>query len=213
MASNASVSTLVIQFCKWPVAGEVKTRLIPALGVQGALAAHVTLSCAVLRNLLGSRYPVELWWDREPGGISEADSAVLTDLIGQSGVVQRVQKGEDLGQRMLGALADGLERAERVIIVGSDCPAVEAEYVSSAVEALEKADVVLGPAEDGGYVLIGARRLNRAMFDAVAWGTPGALLQTARSCEAVGLSAAQLEMRWDVDEVSDWRRFLQAEAK
>ncbi|MAL98522.1 MAG: hypothetical protein CL583_08740 [Alteromonadaceae bacterium] len=208
MTSTSATSTLVIQFCKWPAAGNVKTRLIPALGEQGAVDAHLALSTAVLENLLVAGFPVELWWDRAPDDLQYAESSRLFDLLKQNGVKEQVQCEGNLGQRMSGALRDGLERAERVIIVGSDCPAVQGEYVRKAAAALEKTDVVLGPAEDGGYVLIGVRNLESRMFDGVEWGTDKVLLQTAQRAEEVGLTVGRLNTLWDVDEVEDWYRYL-----
>lgn len=203
----AESGVLLVQFAKWPEAGKVKTRLIPALGQEGALAAHVSLSQQVLANLQATCYRVEFWWDRErPVHVEQNEP--LTSTLGKTGAVQRVQVEGDLGYRMLCALNDGLARFPAVIIVGSDCPSVDPAYLHQAITALETTDLVLGPAEDGGFVLIGARRTVPDMFRDVSWGTDQALRHSLAQFERVGLSASVLEQRWDVDELDDWRRFL-----
>ena len=199
-------SALLMQFAKWPEAGRVKTRLIPALGVSGALDAHLTLTLAVLDNLCGSGLPVQFWWDRAVEAVPE-DAQEVVRAIEHQGLEQRIQKGANLGVRMLGALDSGLESHPLAIIVGSDCPSVEPGYVHQAVAGLQEYDVVLGPSDDGGYVLIGARRVVPHMLDDIAWGTEGVLEQTCERLKELGLSVGLLEPRWDVDEPEDWARF------
>lgn len=206
MPKTESPSVLLMQFAKWPEAGRVKTRLIPALGVSGALNAHVTLTLAVLDNLCGARLPVQFWWDRAVESAPVDAREVVRD-IERRGVMQKVQQGANLGERMLGALGTGLQSHALALIVGSDCPSVEAGYVSQAVAALQEYDVVLGPSDDGGYVLIGARRVVPHMLDDIEWGTEGVLEQTRERLEELGLSVGLLEPRWDVDEPEDWARF------
>lgn len=199
-------NALLMQFAKWPEAGRVKTRLIPALGVAGALDAHLTLTRTVLSNLCGSGFSVQFWWDRNLESVPpEAKSIVCT--IEQRNLEQKIQNGANLGERMLNALSAGLECHSMALIIGSDCPSVEPGYVHQAVAALQEYDVVLGPSDDGGYVLIGARRVVPHMLDNIAWGTEGVLDQTCERLKALGLSVGLLEPRWDVDEPEDWARF------
>ncbi|MBU2874509.1 TIGR04282 family arsenosugar biosynthesis glycosyltransferase [Marinobacter salexigens] len=206
MAKNKSADAVVMQFAKWPEAGRVKTRLIPALGVSGALRAHVALTFAVLENLDDSGFAVQFWWDRELEPVPEVAQEVV-QAIEQRGVEQRVQQGMNLGDRMFNALAVGLASHRLALIVGSDCPSVDPGYVRQAVGCLEDYDVVLGPSDDGGYVLIGARRVVPHMLDGVEWGTGSALEQTCEQIKKMGLSVGLLEPRWDVDEPEDWARF------
>lgn len=206
MAKNKSADAVVMQFAKWPEAGRVKTRLIPALGVSGALRAHVALTFAVLENLDDSGFAVQFWWDRELEPVPEVAQDVV-QAIEQRGVEQRVQQGMNLGDRMFNALAAGLASHRLALIVGSDCPSVDPGYVRQAVGCLEDYDVVLGPSDDGGYVLIGARRVVPHMLDGIAWGTESALDQTCEQIKKMGLSVGLLEPRWDVDEPEDWARF------
>ncbi len=200
-------SALLMQFAKWPEPGRVKTRLIPELGVEGALAAHMQLTTSVFTQLSATSLPMQFWWDR-PLAEVPAPARELVMALNQRAVVQKVQAGADLGARMEDALGRALEHYDRAIIVGSDCPSVDADYVRDAIRALDQADVVLGPSEDGGYVLIGARRSLPGMLAGVEWGTPQVLAQTCERLGAAGLTVEQLEPRWDVDEPADWHRFM-----
>lgn len=202
---------VLIQFAKWPEKGRVKTRLASELGEQGALEAHVTLTRCVLAQLTATGRPVSFWWDRSVA-VPPEDAAELLDVLEAHGVPQRVQSGADLGARMTHALEWGTGLAGRAMIVGSDCPSVDADYIGKALQALETVDVVLGPADDGGYVLIGARRTTADMLAGIEWGTPRALEQTCRALEREGLRYHCLEPLWDVDEPADWARFLSAGA-
>lgn len=207
MPNKRTESALVMQFAKWPEAGQVKTRLMPELGEQGALAAHVTLSLAVLDQLAHSACDVRFFWDRELSDAPEAAWPII-NRIEALGVRQGFQRGDVLGQRMEAALSEGLAAYSKAIIVGSDCPSVDAGYIHQAVQALEDADVVLGPSDDGGYVLIGARTCVTGMLDGIPWGTDRALAETVARLGACGLTCSQLPPRWDVDEPEDWRRFV-----
>lgn len=198
---------LVIQFAKWPEAGRVKTRLMPLLGAEGAMNAHLELTAQVLDNLVASGRQVQFWWDRERSDVP-AEAAPILSKLQDYGVGQGVQQGADLGLRMTSALAEGLQRYARAMIVGSDCPSVDPAYVAAAFRALTDHDVVLGPSDDGGYVLIGVRRVVPGMLEGIAWGTPEVLERTCERLAGCGLSVHLLEPRWDVDEPGDWQRYL-----
>lgn len=206
MAKVKTADAVVMQFAKWPEAGRVKTRLIPALGMFGALNAHVALTLAVLENLNDSGLAVQFWWDRELTPAPE-DAQKIVQAIEHLGIEQQAQQGVNLGARMFDALEAGLESHTLALIVGSDCPSVEPGYVLQAVACLEEYDVVLGPSDDGGYVLIGSRRVVPHMLDDITWGTDDALEQTCEQIKKMGLSVGLLEPRWDVDEPEDWVRF------
>ncbi|MCL7943916.1 TIGR04282 family arsenosugar biosynthesis glycosyltransferase [Marinobacter sp. ATCH36] len=200
-------SVLVMQFAKWPEAGRVKTRLMPELGAEGAMNAHVRLSLAVLENLLASGFEVRFMWDRRLATVPEAASPIL-QLLEARTVGQSWQQGDVLGERMTRALESGLQTVGKALIVGSDCPSVDADYVRLAVATLDEVDVVLGPSDDGGYVLIGARASAPDMLASVDWGTEKALEQTCDQLTQAGLTFALLPEKWDVDEPEDWRRFI-----
>ncbi|MGF2686456.1 TIGR04282 family arsenosugar biosynthesis glycosyltransferase [Marinobacter sp. DUT-3] len=207
MPKSPESSVLVMQFSKWPEEGRVKTRLMPALGASGALAAHVRLSLEVLDNLIASGFPVQFWWDRPLDQAPAAAAPVLSKLDAAQ-ITTGIQQGDNLGQRMEAALARVLEDHDKALVVGSDCPSVDPDYVRQAVTELDTSDVVLGPSNDGGYVMIGARRVVAGMLDGVNWGTGSVLDQTCTGMAGLGLSVGLLPPRWDVDEPEDWQRFL-----
>lgn len=207
MPQSNPPAAVFLQFAKWPEAGRVKTRLMPELGAVGALEAHVRLTLAVLDNLCATGYPVEFWWDR-PVDDRPGEAASIIEELDAAGLMQGVQEGSTLGQRMYRALSLSLQDYDRALVVGSDCPSVDPDYARNAVALLKDYDVVLGPSDDGGYVLIGASRVAEGMLDDIAWGSPEVLAQTCKRLKASGLSYCLLEPRWDVDEPEDWARFL-----
>jgi rSAM/selenodomain-associated transferase 1 len=211
MVEADNFSVVLIQFAKWPEEGRVKTRLMPLLGATGACNAHIALTVSVLDNLCKSGYPVQFWWDRQLKTVPKEAGAILRRLerekIEGSGVEQKYQTGQTLGHRILAALDQSLASYGCALIVGSDCPSVDAGYIHQAVKVLAGCDVVLGPSDDGGYVLIGANRVVPGMLDGIQWGTRMALEQTKSRLEELGLRVTLLEPRWDVDEPEDWLRF------
>ncbi|GGY71199.1 TIGR04282 family arsenosugar biosynthesis glycosyltransferase [Marinobacter zhanjiangensis] len=197
----------LIQFAKWPQRGRVKTRLASALGDEGALDAHIRLTLTVMERLVQSGLPVTLAWDRamkEP----PAEAEPILKAMAASRVAQSTQQGADLGERMTRALASRLLETDIAMVVGSDCPSVDAAYIEQARQALRQADVVFGPSDDGGYVLIAARRTQPEMLQGVAWGSEDALEQSVAAVRNAGLGVATLSPLWDVDELADWDRFL-----
>ena len=114
-----------------------------------------------------------------------------------------------MSHALTSALADG---ANQAIIIGTDCPLMSPAYIAQAESALETADVVLGPAEDGGYVLIGCKRAEPALFRDIDWGTDQVLEQTLRAASQAQRSVAVLDTLWDVDRPEDWQRFLALDA-
>jgi hypothetical protein len=104
------------------------------------------------------------------------------------------------------ALARALRGAERAVLIGADCPALTPAYLREAIAALEGADVVLGPARDGGYVLVGARRVAPALFDGIAWGSSRVLDEQRACLRALGWRWSELATLWDVDRPEDLER-------
>jgi rSAM/selenodomain-associated transferase 1 len=115
-----------------------------------------------------------------------------------------------LGDRLLTAFRQNLDRGRPgAIAIGSDCPALGAEHLAAALAALQRADVVIGPATDGGYYLIGLSHPEPALFDAIAWGTDQVLAQTLAAAQAQGLTVELLVPLTDVDRPADlpqWER-------
>lgn len=192
-------------FARAPVRGRVKTRLAAGIGDGAAFAAHCSLVEGTLARL--ARIPgvvSELWLDDagHAGGLEWARRWTLP---------ARQQIGADLGDRMHRALLCCLASGARGLVVGTDCPEIDAGYVQAAVAALEGHDVVLGPAADGGYGLVGVRRPVPEIFGGIPWGS-GTVLQDTRAAAArAGASVAELAVIRDVDTAADWRRY-QAES-
>lgn len=190
-------------FARAPVLGQVKTRLAAALGPQAALRAHVRLVLDTLDRL--AEIPgvqCELW----VAGAMEVP--VIEEWRAERSLTVHEQVGADLGERMAHALATCLDANRKGLIVGCDCPTVTGAYIDRAVAALDHHDLVLGPAEDGGYGLIGLRKLAPELFNDMCWGSSGIFAETIKRANDSGLSWAALETLWDVDNERDWRRFL-----
>ena len=190
------------QFARYPRPGQVKTRLLGELSAAEACAVHGELMQQTARALCAARLgPVELWLDEiAPHAVIDACQAAGVSAL-------REQPAGDLGMRMRHALQDGLGKADAVLLVGSDCPGLDVDYLYAAAGALQQASLVLGPAEDGGFVLIGARSTAAEMFDGVQWGESGVLQQTRAAFRAVGKTWAELPERYDIDHPQDLRRW------
>lgn len=197
-----TAAAILCVFARVPRLGAVKRRLARTLGDAQALDAHCRLVVDTLGRL--SRVPgfvTELWIDGEPDARCRAWSS-------RFGLPLRRQQGADLGERMSHALTDALGRAPRALLVGTDCPPIDAAYVSGALAALDDHAVVLGPAVDGGYGLVGLREPVPALFAGIAWGTPSVLRQTLAVATGQGITVCLHEEIWDVDDAADWARYL-----
>ncbi|MFO1412928.1 MAG: TIGR04282 family arsenosugar biosynthesis glycosyltransferase [Burkholderiales bacterium] len=196
--------TTLLVFAKAPVAGAVKTRLAATVGPERALAVYralldTTLACADAARAAGVVRRVELW------GTPEGDATALDVLSARHGFTRHAQQGADLGARMAHALAATLQGAPRALLAGTDCPVLTPEYLALAAAALDAHDAVLGPAEDGGYVLVGARR--PVTFAGVRWSTPHACADTRAAFAAQHATCALLPPLWDVDDAAGLARW------
>jgi len=198
MLPGSKKDLLFIQFAKEPRPGEVKTRMQPTLNAAQACALHCELLLWTCRHLCEAGLAdVELW-------IAGADDYPVFEQCKSLGVTElRSQRGADLGERMYHALEDGLARYRKVILVGSDCPALNRDYLSDAEAALDNCPVVLGPAEDGGYVLIGASHIRGALFEGIRWGGATVFAETVERMTALGMSWSQLQSLADIDRPGD----------
>lgn len=126
---------------------------------------------------------------------------------------RRSQQGGDLGERMHAAIAAVCARGRRAILIGTDCPVLDAGYLLAADAALrDGADVVIGPVEDGGYVLIGMTRPQPRLFVDMPWSTPTVRTQTVRRAAELRLDVVVLKELWDVDDEAGYRRWQQLAA-
>ncbi len=192
--------TRILIFARAPLAGEVKTRLIPALGKEGAARLQARLLEQILGMALESRLaPVQLWCTPDT-------THPVFQKAELDGVSLHTQQGDDLGRRMQHALDAALQESTRAVLIGTDCPAMNPDYLSSAIEALRNHDVVLGPAEDGGYVLIGTHRPGIDIYKGVEWGTHRVLQQTRALLRQARIGWQELATLWDVDRPEDLTR-------
>jgi uncharacterized protein len=178
---------------KAPIPGTAKTRLIPALGPEGAAHLQARLIARAVRTARAAAVgPVTLWCAPDCGHPAFA----------AAGVPLRPQPPGDLGVRMLAAFSGG----SAVVLIGTDCPCLEPDDLRDAAAALDGADAAMAPAEDGGYGLIAAAGPLPALFEAMPWGTAAvAALTRARAAEA-GLRLVELRTVWDVDRPEDLPR-------
>lgn len=192
---RTGASALVIVFARAPIAGAVKTRLVPRLGAYGAARLQRRLIRSALRSASAAVANVELHTTRS--------HAWLRAL----GVPLRLQRGADLGERMHYALRTAQRRHRAVVLIGSDAPELSPADIGRAVRWLRGAtDVVLAPAEDGGYALIGARKIREGVFAGTQWGGARVLEQARRNLEHSGLRYRCLRTVWDVDRPPDLER-------
>ncbi len=188
----------ILIFARAPEPGRCKTRLIPALGAAGAarLAARL-LEHTVARVRAAALAPALLCCH------PHATHPALATLP----LPRHTQRGRDLGERMATACARTLAAGARgIALIGTDCPALDGGYLARALAALERADLVLGPAEDGGYVLVAMKRLRPGLFGGIDWGTERVLEQTLVRARGLGLEVRLLEPLWDLDRPRDLER-------
>jgi rSAM/selenodomain-associated transferase 1 len=197
MPSASSIAIAIL--AKAPIPGTAKTRLIPAIGAHAAAILQERLTeRAVATAHAAAVGPVTLWCAPDPGHAS------FRELVVRYALTLKRQPDGDLGARMLATMAASVRPT---IVIGTDCPAFTAEHLRAAAHALCDADVVLIPAEDGGYVLIGARSAHPQLFVGMAWGTSTVLAETRARIAALGLTAIELAPLWDVDTEADLARF------
>ncbi len=190
---------ILLIFARAPVAGRVKTRLIPALGPEGACRFHHACVVDVVEGHRGHASPGRAVVICRAGAPDDPFWSTL-------GGPQTDQEGPELGARMATALAWALQRAPRAVLIGTDSPTMPPERVDAAFAALDRADVVLGPALDGGYYLIGAKEQVPPCFDGPQWGGERVLGDTIDLIEGAGLRYERLEPCFDVDHPADLER-------
>ena len=192
----------IVVFTRYPEAGKVKTRLIPALGPAGAADLHRRMALHTLQVADRAGATVEV---RHTG----SDLESIRQCFGAKRAYAMQGEG-DLGARMSRALTDQFRLGtDRAIIIGTDCPALTPALLRLALSCLHRRDLVLGPAADGGYYLIGLRTPRPELFTGIEWGTERVLAQTLQAARRLNLSVHLLPRLGDVDTPDDlatWRR-------
>ena len=201
---NQNKQARLILFTRYPEPGRTKTRLIPALGAQGAAALQRRMSEAIVTCMVrfAAQYPVSLEIRYADGNQQGMEAWLSSDI-------PCLDQGEgDLGDRLRLAFAQAFAQGSRqVVVIGADCPDLTPALLAQAFGALESRDLVLGPAMDGGYYLIGLNRPAPALFAEIPWGSGEVLTATLNQAQDLNLSTHLLEPLADVDRPEDLRHF------
>jgi uncharacterized protein len=201
MCADAEVSLAIL--AKAPIPGRAKTRLIPALGPQGAARLHARLLRRTLAVACHALPPgrITLWTALDP------DHPLFLELAERHGIMLRPQPEGDLGERMHRALS---QSGGPAMVIGSDCPALSPALLAACAGRLKNHDAVCLPAEDGGYGLIGVRHPDPRLFDDIAWGSGSVMAETRERIAALGWRLACPATVWDVDRPEDLARLSAA---
>lgn len=191
------MDTRIVIFAKAPVPGNAKTRLIPALGAEGAAQLAAQMLAATLAEVKGAA-PAKFELCVTPN----AADAAWTGHLPRNVAISEQGPG-DLGARMAAAAERVLRGGERVILIGTDCPGLDSARLRATAAALESHDAVMHPAQDGGYVLLGLSRFDPSLFNGIEWSsdTVGAL--TRARIESLGWRLLIGETLRDIDEPAD----------
>ncbi|MGK7934044.1 MAG: TIGR04282 family arsenosugar biosynthesis glycosyltransferase [Microcystaceae cyanobacterium] len=205
--SPTSNHHLVIIFTRYPEAGKTKTRMIPVLSAQGAanLQRQMTEHTLTTVTQLQQEFPVRIAIFYTGGTLNLVKSWLQNEC-------DYVDQGEgDLGVRLSAAFQNAFEQGrEKVLIIGIDCPEITPTILRQGFEALSHHDLVLGPAIDGGYYLIGTRRWIPELFKGITWGTGEVLKETKAIAAQLSLNTVLLPQLADVDRPEDlgiWQKF------
>ncbi len=194
MAEAVTITILA----KAPIEGFAKTRLIPALGAQGAAALQARLIERTVETAVAAAIgPVTLWCT------PDETHELFHMMADRFGVALARQPEGDLGRRMLAAAAASQGPA---LIIGTDCPALTRELLRQASDALREGDAVVIPAEDGGYGLVGLHKPQPALFTDMEWSVATVMDETRQRMTALRLQWRELSPIWDVDTPADLER-------
>lgn len=190
-------------FVKSPVPGDVKTRLIPFLTGSEAADLYKCFVSDILANLFHKTQSAKMHLAYQPH--SKAND--LSWLESKNTPELYRQEGRSLGERLVHSFGVAFGKGfQRIVIIGSDSPTLPHAYIEQAFSALQDSDVVLGPAMDGGYYLIGLSRPCLKLFEDVSWSTDQIFERTARNAESLGYSLRVLPSHYDIDTIDDLMR-------
>ncbi len=182
----------LIIFTRYPEAGQVKTRLIPALGEKGAALLHHKMAEHTLTRLKSFKGEIEIHFT---GGSHDLMKSWLGDQFRY-----RRQEGGCLGEKLFNSVAEAFaESKKKVVVIGTDCPGLTANHIEQAFRLLDHSDLVLGPAYDGGYYLVGLKKPVKELFQDITWSSSLVYRQTIKAAEQVNLQTAELEKLADID--------------
>jgi rSAM/selenodomain-associated transferase 1 len=205
MNSVAPAAPHLLIFAREPELGRVKTRLAAGIGAAAALAVYRELLALTAAAVAAAQVPATVWLAAAPANADPHQPR--PEWPGLPWCVQPTT--DSLGARMAQAFAEAFGAgAGRVVIIGTDCPGLSAELLRQAFDQLLQHDLVIGPADDGGYYLLGMNQLHPELFDGKEWSTATVLPATLADAVRLGLRVAQLSTLHDVDSAQDlatWR--------
>lgn len=194
------MTTQLILFTRYPEPGHTKTRLIPAIGPEDAALLQQRLTSHTLGIVRHFQKQIPLKIEVQFAG---RDVSAMQAMFGDD-VRYTSQQGEHLGERLHNAIESAFEQGiQQVIVIGADCPSLDVQILTAASRQLESHDVVLGPAEDGGYYLIGVKSPQPSLFQDIPWGTSQVLAKTLQKIDTLQLRVKQLPPFSDVDYPED----------
>lgn len=213
LVARSEPRAVITVLAKRPIAGQVKTRLAPALGPEAIVGLYAAMLEDTLRTVADAAAALGLaWvWCAPPEANADDPLASARAWCGDRGLAPNVEAQVDgaLGARIQAALDAGLSRARRAMVIGADAPALDCARIEAALAALEAADTrsgsraVLGPTDDGGFELLAVDHPPRWLDAAIRWSTSEACGDTVRAAEARGVHVTRLEAGWDVDTPED----------
>ena len=189
-------------FTKSPVLGEVKTRLQPEYSQEQSLLVHKNL----LLNTLDRTKSIK-GIDIELCCTPDRTTMFFLDCENKFPIALSNQYGADLGERMAFSFSVALQTYEKVVVIGTDCPDISEDYIAQAFLALDDNDATIGPAVDGGYVLLGLRKFSPEIFQDVSWGSGTVFVQTENALNELSWSYTELGIMHDVDHAEDLQRY------
>ena len=190
----------LIMFTRYPQAGQTKTRLIPALGAAGAADLQRQMTEHLLSQLQPFCTEKRISLQVHFAGGSKAQ---MSQWLGPD-IPLVAQCNGHLGEKLTFALTQAFaEGTARVVVIGSDCPAISSSNIDKALQQLNSHDVAIGPAADGGYYLIALRAMCPHLFEGIPWGTDRVLAMTQAIAHQQHLSVAQLDLLTDIDRPED----------
>ncbi len=193
---------IILCFCKHPLEGLVKSRLAKDIGNVPAAEVYGVLLDETVKTIGNLSYKVFLYCYPDAHHPSFRRYKTELDLLLEK------QHGEDLGIKMYNAIKNHLNANTNVILIGTDCLEIDAPYINKAFEQLNSGvDIVLGPATDGGYALIGANKIDKSIFEDINWSTDQVLKQTEAKIKELNWKYHCLSKVRDLDNLEDYKYF------
>jgi uncharacterized protein len=192
---------ILLIFIKNPIKGKVKTRLAATLGDSTALLIYEKL-CAYTREIVLPIYGKKM--------VFYSDFIEYDDEWKTADFDKRIQRGDNLGEKMKNAFAEVLRTNSKAIIIGSDCATLNENIINDAFQLLEDQDIVIGPAKDGGYYLLGMKQLYPSLFENIAWSSDTVFASTLAEVKKLNLTYGILPTLSDIDTEQDWQAYLKS---